>query len=90
MKIESIAAKLHKLIIEKSEGNSGPFMVGLSGGQGSGKTTLSEKLEELLILEKVSCCVSRNVYLVLKKHLGYIWDLCGIYLGFSRAAFALF
>ncbi len=57
MKIESIAAKLHKLIIEKSEGNSEPFIVGLSGGQGSGKTTLSEKLEELLILEKVSCCV---------------------------------
>ena len=57
MKIESIAAKLHKLIMEKSEGNSGPFIVGLSGGQGSGKTTLSEKLEELLIREKVSCCV---------------------------------
>ena len=57
MKIESIAAKLHKLIMEKSEGNNGPFMVGLSGGQGSGKTTLSEKLEELLIRDKVSCCV---------------------------------
>ena len=32
MKIESIATKLLKLIIEKSDGNDGPFLVGLSGG----------------------------------------------------------
>ena len=57
MKIESIATKLLKLIIEKSDGNDGPFLVGLSGGQGSGKTTLCEKLEDLLINKKVSCCV---------------------------------
>lgn len=57
MKIESIATKLLKLIIEKSEGSSKPFIVGLSGSQGSGKTTLCEKLEELLINKKVSYCV---------------------------------
>ena len=57
MKIESIAIKLLKLITEKSEGKSRPFIVGLSGGQGSGKTTLCQKLEELLTNKKVSCCV---------------------------------
>ena len=57
MKIESIAIKLVKLITEKREGRSRPFIVGLSGGQGSGKTTLCQKLEELLINKKLSCCV---------------------------------
>ena len=57
MKIESLAKKLLKLITEKSEGSSEPLIVGLSGGQGSGKTTLCKILEESLISKKVSCCV---------------------------------
>ena len=57
MKIDSIATKLLKLITEKSEENSGPFIVGISGGQGSGKTTLCEKLGELLIKKNFSYCI---------------------------------
>ena len=57
MKIETISKKLSKLIIEKSEEKKEPFLVGLSGGQGSGKSTLSKKLGESFAHQKVSYCI---------------------------------
>ena len=57
MNIDQVCKKLQNLIKIRFEGYIGPIVIGISGGQGSGKSTLCHILSEKLKINKISSVV---------------------------------